>query len=259
MRLENNPSKAKIRRSILEQIKSELKENPVDSYIVSLPASNWKFETMLITTLNCLYPSVKFTLHCFENNHGTFWENTKGKNSANLPFEITKREDYFVYGKELNVEIIYQWGGLNADDINNGCKVRNQRLILWADYCCYPIDYPEKKLTPMKNLTFFLNNFDDALIYQTNCINLRTFSEGGRWRGFGFVTGRPKVNANKILSYYRKRCPSRNRIRRSEIFEHLYKGGDPVDGRAPSTPMFTFGWRTGSANASHIEKETVTY
>lgn len=256
MRLENNQSKAKIRRSILEQIKSELKENPIDSYIVSLPASNWKFETMLITTLNCLYPSVKFTLHCFEKNDETFEQNTKGKNSANLPFEITKREGYFVYGKELNVEIIYQCGDLDADDINNGCKVRNQRLILWADYCCYPIDYPEKKLTTMENLTFFLNNFNDALIYQTNAVNLRTFRYQ---KGFNFQSGNPKGNANEILSYYRKRYPSRNKILRSEIFEHLYKGGDPIDGRAPSTPMFTFGWRTGSANASHIEKETVTY
>lgn len=255
MRLENNPSKAKIRRSILEQIKSELQENPVDSYIVSLPASNWKFETMLITTLNCLYPNVKFTLHCFENNWGTYKANTTGDNKANLPFEITKREDFFVYGKELNVEIIYQWGGLDADDINNGCKVRNQRLILWADYCCYPIDYPEKKLIPMQNLTFFLNNFDDALIYQTNAVNIRTLRHQ---KGFNFRSGSPKGNANEILSYYQKKYPSRNSIPRAEIFNYLYKGGDPVDGRAPATPMFTYGWRTG-LGASHIEKETVTY
>ena len=26
-------------------------------------ASNWKFETKLITTLNCLYPDVKFKFH----------------------------------------------------------------------------------------------------------------------------------------------------------------------------------------------------
>ena len=251
MRLENNPSKAKIRRSILEQIKNELQENPVDSYIVSLPASNWKFETMLITTLNCLYPNVKFTLHCFENNWGTYKANTTGDNKANLPFEITKREDFFVYGKELNVEIIYQWGGLDADDINNGCKVRNQRLILWADYCCFPIDYPEKKLTPMQNLTFFLNNFDDALIYQTNAVNIRTLRHQ---KGFNFQIGNPKDNANEILSYYQKKYPGRNSIPRAEIFNYLYKGGDPVDGRAPATPMFTYGWRTG-LGASHIEKE----
>lgn len=258
MRLEYNAAKQGVRSSILEQIKSELKENPVDSYIVSLPASNWKFETMLITTLNCLYPSVKFTLHCFENNYGTFWENTRGKNSANLPFEITKHEDYFVYGKALNVEIIYQggWIGLDADDITNGCKVRNQRLILWADYCCYPIDYPEKKLTPMKNLTFFLNNFDDALIYQTHAVNLRSFRHQ---KGFNFQAGSPKDNAREILSHYQKKYRNRNIIPRTEIFDYLYKGGNPIDGRAPFTPMFTFGWLTGSRNANHIEKETVTY
>tara|TARA_R110002020_G_scaffold298129_1_gene513869 strand:- start:162 stop:932 length:771 start_codon:yes stop_codon:yes gene_type:complete len=256
MRLENNPSKAKIRLSILEQVKRELEENPVDSYIVSLPASNWKFETKLITILNCLYPNIKFTLHCFENNWGTYKANTTGDNKANLPFDIIKTEDYFVYGKELNVEIIYQLGGLDADDINNGCRVRNQRLILWADYCCYPIDYPDKKLTPMKDLTFFLNNFDDALIYQTHAVNLRTHRHQ---KGFNFQSGSPKANAGEILSHYRKKYPNRNKIPRIEIFEHLYKGGDPIDGREPSTPMFTFGFRTGSRNARHIEKETVTY
>ena len=72
--------------------------------------SNWKFETKLITTLNCLYPDVKFTLHCFEVDWGTYWSNTKGDNQANLPFTIETQEGYFVYGKCLNVEVIYQRG-----------------------------------------------------------------------------------------------------------------------------------------------------
>ena len=37
MRLEQNAAKQDVRDEILEQIKSELKENRVDSYIVSLP------------------------------------------------------------------------------------------------------------------------------------------------------------------------------------------------------------------------------
>ena len=256
MRLENNATKHSIRSSILEQIISELKNNPVDSYIVTLPASNWKFETMLIAILTRLFPRIKFTLHCFESNWGTYKANTTGDNKANLPFDITRTEDYFVYGKESNVEIIYQWSNLDADDINNGCKVRNQRLILWADYCCYPIDYPYKELTPMKDLTFFLNNFDDALIYQTHAVNLRRCRYQ---KGFNFQSGSPKDNAREILSYYRKKHPNRNRIPRIEIFDYLYKGGDPVDGRAPLTPMFTFGWRTGLSGSDHIEKEKVTY
>ena len=257
MRLEQNAAKQDVRDGILEQIKSELKENRVSSYIVSLPASNWKFETKLITTLNCLYPDVKFTLHCFEVDNDTFDENTTGINQANLPFTIETREGYFVSGKCLNVEVIYQYGPLSVDDVKNGCEVRNQRLIIWADYCGYPIDYPEKESAmPMKDLTFLLNNFSDALIYQTNAVSLR---HTRMQHGFNFSSGSPAYNSNQILEYYRRNCPSRNRVRRCEVFKYLYKGGVPRDGSAPRTPMFTFGWRTGKKTARHIKQVKQSY
>lgn len=267
MRLENNSTKQVIREAIIEQVDQELQENPRDNYIVSLPAENWSFESQLLPLL-WKQKDQKHVLHCFESDKDRYKKSWIDK-EGNLPFTQHQLKPYlnpdfvkeecprYITGRSKNVEIIYERRNLDVYHLarlQEDAEEEKKRLIGWFDYCSYAIDYPDKNQTPIEDLMYAFNNYEDALIYVTHLFRFRkTRNEPkidylfGNFGQEGIV-----YNVNRFLKYCNGKYKSRNSIERCQIFKNLYIGGD-------NSPMLTAGWRTGSTEADHITQHEESY
>ena len=260
MKLEHTQTKSEVRQAIVRQIEEEIEQNPRNNYMVSLPAENWFTENMVLPIF-WKQKKHKHTLHCYECDPKVFVRNLK-----NLPFTMDPINHWlqdpscnhptYITGKSENVEVIYQFGNLNVETLNkaNEENAIQYRLIGWYDYCGYPIDYPEKYQTPIEDLMYAFNSYEDALIYVTHLFKFRNTRNDPKIK-FNFnIGGKSGIihNVKRFLSYCNGKYKNRNLIERCQIFQDLYVG-------STNSPMLTAGWRTGSTEANHITLHQESY
>lgn len=213
--LQDNPFKQEVRSEILKQVLAfnKVMKKPESINLVSLPATEWRFEKQLIEAAKG-----KFDVGIYAAEKSSFFAEVQ----ANAP-----KEAKMVSARDID-EVIRNGVYLNSNFDNAWANV------IWADYCGNPAEYngnltnsysyPHLQ-TFVKKVEMAVANGDVLLYYMTFCCNGRI--EGGKDSLISAMAG---GNCSSLPSAIRAKISMLLAAKKlnkhvTEIFRIAYHGG----------------------------------